>query len=484
MIRIQVILRYIGMIFLFNATFLLISATISFFNHDAGLFPLTFSFLIVLLFGLFPLIFVPRPDEITNNEGMLIVVGSWLLSCLIGMLPFILYGGEFSIPNAWFESVSGYTTTGATILNNIEGLPQGILFWRASTHWMGGIGIIVFVLAVLPSTGFVGVVLSRSEMSASTLKQFKVRTAEAVHIILYIYVGITVLETIFLMIFGMNLFDAVTHSFATVATGGFSDKNLSVAAFHSVSIEVTIMVFMILSGINFALLFSTLVGRITDVKTSSVLKYYLGANFVAIILASLNLYFNGTYPTIWASLRFSSFQILSVGTSTGFASADSSVWPWFSQLIIIFFTLQCAMAGSTSGGIKTDRVVIFFKALARRIKQVRYPNAVIPLVVDNKKLDENSVSLAILYIVIYIFFVFVSTMLLTLMGVDGLSAFSGSAAAMGNVGPGLSSVGSLDNYSMIPAMGKYLLGFVMLLGRLEIYGLVVFFFPSTWKLRR
>ncbi len=484
MIRIQVILRYIGMIFLFNATFLLISAGISFFNHDAGLFPLTFSFLIVLLFGLFPLIFVPRPDEITNNEGMLIVVGSWLLSCLIGMLPYILYGGEFTIPGAWFESVSGYTTTGATILNNIEGLPQGILFWRASTHWMGGIGIIVFVLAVLPSTGFVGVVLSRSEMSASTLKQFKVRTAEAVHIILYIYVGITLLETIFLMIFGMNLFDAITHAFATVATGGFSDKNMSVAAFHSVSIEVTIMVFMILSGINFALLFSALIGRITDVKTSSVLKYYLGANFVAIILASLNLYMNGTYPTIWASLRYSSFQILSVGTSTGFASADSSVWPWFSQLIIIFFTLQCAMAGSTSGGIKTDRIVIFFKALVRRIKQVRYPNAVFPLVVDNKTLDENSVSLAILYIVIYVFFVFVSTLLLTLMGVDGLSAFSGSAAAMGNVGPGLSTVGSLDNYSAIPALGKYLLGFVMLLGRLEIYGLVVFFFPSTWRLRK
>ncbi len=472
------------MIFLFNATFLLISSAISFFNHDAGLFPLTFSFLIVLLFGLFPLIFVPRPEEITNNEGMLIVVGSWLLSCLIGMLPYLLYGGEFSIAGAWFESVSGYTTTGATILNNIEAMPMGILFWRSATHWMGGIGIIVFVLAVLPSTGFVGVILSRSEMSASTLKQFKVRTAEAVHIILYIYVGITVLETIFLMIFGMNLFDAVTHAFATVATGGFSDKNMSIAAFHSVSIEVTIMVFMILSGINFALLFSALVGRITDVKTSSVLKYYLGANLVAIVLASLNLYLNGTYPTIWASLRYSSFQILSVGTSTGFASADSSVWPWFSQLIIIFFTLQCAMAGSTSGGIKTDRIVIFFKALARRIKQVRYPNAVIPLVVDNKKLDENSVSLAILYIVIYIFFVFVSTLFLTLMGVDGLSAFSGSAAAMGNVGPGLSVVGSLENYSSIPELGKWLLGFVMLLGRLEIYGLVVFFFPSSWRLKR
>jgi trk system potassium uptake protein TrkH len=235
---------------------------------------------------------------------------------------------------------------------------------------------------------------------------------------------------------------------------------------------------------NFALLFSALIGRIADVKTSSVLKYYLGANLVAIILASLNLFFNGTYPTIWSSLRYSSFQILSVGTSTGFASADSSVWPWFSQLVIIFFTLQCAMAGSTSGGIKSDRMVIFFKALFRRIKQVKYPNAVIPLVVDNKKVDENSISLAILYIVIYIFFVFISASLLTLMGVDGLAAFSGSAAAMGNVGPGLSVVGSLGNYSSIPMMGKWLLGFVMLLGRLEIYGLVVFFFPSTWKLRR
>ena len=273
MVRLQVVLRYIGVIFLFNATFLLISTAISFFDHDAGLFPLTFSFLIVLLFGLFPLVFVPRPDEINNSEGMLIVVGSWLLSCFIGMLPYILYGGEFTVAGAWFESVSGYTTTGATILNNIESLPQGLLFWRASTHWMGGIGIIVFVLAVLPSTGFVGVILSRSEMSASTLKQFKVRTAEAVHIILYIYIGLTLLETISLMFVGMNLFDAVTHSFATIATGGFSDRNLSIAAFHSVSIEVVIMIFMILSGMNFALLFSALIGRITDVKTSSVLKY-------------------------------------------------------------------------------------------------------------------------------------------------------------------------------------------------------------------
>ena len=482
--RPQIVIRYIGFVFLFNAFFLFVSSVISFFNHDAGLFPLAYSFLIALLFGLFPLIFVPAPEEITNHEGLVIVVGSWFLSCIIGMLPYILNGGEFTIVNSWFESVSGYTTTGATILNNIEGLPLGILFWRASTHWMGGIGIIIFVLAVLPSTGFVGVSLARTEVSISNLKQFRKRTSEAVRIILYIYLGITVLETAALMLAGMNLFDAVTHSFATVATGGFSDKNMSVAAFNSISIEVIIMIFMILSGTNFALLFSVVVGRFSDLKTSSVFKYYIGSNFAAIILVALDLFLTGSYQSFWEALRYSSFQILSVGTSTGFANADSSVWPAFAQLMIIFFTLQCAMAGSTSGGIKMDRIVIFFKALKRRFRQVLHPNAVFPLVVDGKKLDDNAVSLAVLYITGYIFIVFVSSMLLTLLGVDPLSAFSGSAAAMGNVGPGLSTVGSLENYSQIPDAGKWLLGFVMLLGRLEIYGLVVFFFPQTWKIKK
>ncbi len=479
--RPQIVIRYVGFVFLFNAFFLLISALISLFNHDTGLFPLAYSFVISLLFGLFPLIFVPAPDEITNHEGLLIVVGSWILSCFIGMLPYILYGGEFSIPSAWFESVSGYTTTGATILNNIEGLPKGILFWRASTHFMGGIGIIIFVLAVLPSTGFVGVQLSRTELSTSTLKQFRTRTSEAIRIILYIYLGITVLETVSLLLVGMNLFDAIVHTFATVATGGFSDKNMSVAAYHSVPIEVVIMFFMILSGTNFALLFSAVVGRFSDLKTSSVFKYYLGANFAATILVTLDLYFSRTYNSFWESLRYSSFQLLSVGTSTGFANADSSIWPGFSQMVIIFFTLQCAMAGSTSGGIKMDRIVIFFKATARRIKQVRFPNAVIPLTVDGKKYDDKTVSVAVLYIVVYVFIVFVSALLLSLMGVDALSAFSGSAAAMGNVGPGLAKVGSLGNYSQIPALGKWLLGIVMLLGRLEIFGLIVFFFPQIWK---
>ncbi len=482
--RPQVVVRYIGFVFLFNAFFLFVSMLISFFNGDAGLFPLGYSFVIALLFGLFPLIFVPAPEEITNDEGLLIVVGSWLLSCLIGMLPYILNGGEFTITNAWFESVSGYTTTGATILNDIESLPLGILFWRASTHWMGGIGIIIFVLAVLPSTGFVGVQLSRTELSASTLKQFRKRTSEAVRIILYIYLGITVLETIALMFAGMNLFDAITHSFATVATGGFSDKNLSVAAFDSVSIELVIMFFMILSGTNFALLFSVVVGRFADIKTSSVFKYYIGSNFVAIILVAFDLFLTGSYSSFWSALRYSAFQILSVGTSTGFANADSSVWPAFSQLMIIFFTLQCAMAGSTSGGIKMDRIVIFFKALARRIRQVQHPNAVIPMLIDGRKLDDKAVSIAVLYIAGYIFIVFVASMILTLFGVDTLSAFSGAAAAMGNVGPGLSSVGSLENYSQIPMLGKWLLGFVMLLGRLEIYGLIVFFFPQTWKVKK
>lgn len=478
--RYHLVYRYIGQILIFNAIFLLISAVISLLSGDTAFLPLLYSALIAALFGAFPLIFVPAAKDISNNEGLVIVVGSWLLSCLVGMLPYFLWGGEFSFVNAWFESVSGYTTTGASILNNVEALPHGLLFWRASTHWIGGIGIIIFILAVLPSMGIASMVLYRTEMSPAAIRQFHMRTREAVRIILYVYIGITALESIALLACGLNLFDAVTHSFATVATGGFSTKNLSVAGFNSIAVEVVIMTFMIISGVNFALLFSAITGSIANLKTSSVLKYYLTANFIAIIVVSLNTY-GVNYESYGEALRYSAFQILSVGTSTGFANADSSIWPPFSQLIIIFFTLQCACAGSTSGGIKIDRVVILFKSIKRKIMRIMYPNAVVSVSMDKVKIDDLLIESSVLYISFYLVIVFISTLLLSFIDVDMLSAFSGSAAAMGNVGPGLSAVGSLENFSGIPDLGKFILSITMLLGRLEIYGLIVFFLPKTWK---
>lgn len=478
--RLQIVFRYLGVILLLNSVFLLISAIISFFNHDSGFFPLIYSATIATLFGVFPLLFVPPSSDIKHNEGLAIVVSGWLISCVIGMVPYVLWGGEFSITNAWFESVSGYTTTGSSILTDIESLPMGILFWRASTHWIGGIGIIIFVLAVLPSMGVVGMVLYRTEMSSAAVRQFSGRTKEAVRIILYIYLGLTVLETISLMFCGLNLFDAVTHSFSTIATGGFSTKNASLASFNNLAAEIVIMIFMILSGINFALLFAFVVGNFSTVKTSKIVKYYLIINLIAILIVAFDI-FGKNYTDFGSSFRYAAFQVLSVGTSSGFANADSSIWPAASQLILIFFTFQCACAGSTSGGIKVDRILILFKSISRRIKQIIFPNAVISISVDHNKLSNNLIQSSILYIALYIFVVFISTLLLTLLDVDLLTSFSGAAASMGNVGPGLGNVGSLDNYGHLPALGKWIYSFTMLLGRLEIYGLVVFFIPKIWK---
>jgi trk system potassium uptake protein TrkH len=479
-VRPYVVLRYTGFILLFNATFLAISALISAFNHDAGLFPLIYSAMIATLFGAFPLIFVPSTAEITNKEGFIIVVTSWLLSCLVGVMPYVLWGGEFTLTNAWFESVSGFTTTGSSILTDVEAVPMGLLFWRASTHWIGGIGIIIFVLSVLPSVGKPGMILYRTEMSSLAMDNFRYRSKKALKVLIVVYIGLTLLETLLLFCFGMDLFDAVTNSFATIATGGFSPKNLSIAYYHSLSIECVIMIFMVLSGIHFGLLFGAVSGNIQAIWKSSIVRYYLLALLAGVIITALNVhgdYFNG-----WGeALRYSAFQVISIGTSTGFATTDSSIWPSLAKLLLIFFTLQCACAGSTSGGIKTDRIVIFWKAIVKRIKKIQHPSALITVKLNKMAIDDEIVETSVLYISLYLGIVFISSLLLSALGVDGVSAFSGSAAAMGNVGPGLGSVGSMGNYNLIPDTGKWILTATMLLGRLEIFGLILFFTARSWK---
>jgi trk system potassium uptake protein TrkH len=478
--RPQIVLRYIAFVFLLNAAFLLISAVISGLNSDEAFFPLFYSFLITGLFAVFPLIFVPPARDISNKEGLIIVIASWFLSCLIGVMPYILWGEEFTFTNAWFESVSGYTTTGSSILTNIEVLPLGLLFWRSATHWIGGIGIIIFVLAVLSPMGVSRIILYRTEMSHQALYNFRLRAGRAVQILLYVYVGLTVIETLALLLCGMNLFDAVTHSFATIATGGFSPKNANIAYYQNLSVEIVVMIFMVLSGIHFGLLFSVISGKIQDLWKSVVVRYYLIALGIGVIITTIVVH--GRHFWGWAeALRYASFQIISIGTSTGFATADSSVWPALAQLLLLFFTLQCACAGSTSGGIKVDRIVVFAKSILRNIKQIQHPKAVFAIKLGDEKVDDSTAHFTNLYIPLYIGVVFVSALLLTALGVDALSAFSGSAATMGGVGPGLGTVGSMSNFAHIPSLGKWVLTATMLLGRLEIYGLIIFFMAETWR---
>lgn len=480
--RLSIVLRYVGQVLLINALFLLISAIVSLIYKDQSFGALLYSAVVTALFGVFPLIFVPSPEKISNNEGLAIVVSGWLLSCVVGMIPYILWGGEFTFTNAWFESVSGYTTTGSSILTNIEAIPTGLLFWRSTTHWLGGMGIIMFVLAVLPSLGSASMILYRTEMSPVAQENFKVNARTTLRIVLGVYVGLTLLETISLMFAGMNLFDAATHSFATIATGGFSPKNASIAYYNNIIVESIIVVFMILSGIHFGLIFTFVFERSMNIFKSVIVRYYLLAMAVGILITTINV--KGANFDSWGeSFRYSVFQVISIGTSTGFANADSSAWPALSQILLMFFALQCATAGSTSGGIKADRFVMFGKAVVKQLRLLLHPRAVVTVKIGSKKIHDNEVSLGILYICLYIAVVFISGVLLVSLGVNALEAFTGTIATTGNVGPGLGYVGSTGNFSLIPTAGKWILTITMLLGRLEIYGIILFFLPSIWKVK-
>lgn len=474
--NLRIVTRNIGIALLLNAIFMFLSAGVSlYYNMDESFSSLLLSGIITSVVALFPLIFVTRPGEINAREGLIIVVFSWILSCLFGMLPYILYGGEFSIINSWYESVSGYTTTGATILQNVEAIPKGLLFWRASTHWLGGMGVVLFMLLILPTMSTSRMKLSRFEISSLSKDNFKFRAHQTVRVISLVYVGLTLAETLLLMLAGMDLFDATCHSFSTIATGGFSTRNLSVASFDSPVIDAIIMVFMMLSAMHFGLLYSAAIGHPGALFRSPIIRYYVLSMITGGIMVSLNIFFNGFAPDILTSLRYGFFQVISIGTTTGFANADSSVWPGFSILLLIFFGLQCGCSGSTTGGLKVDRIWIFLKSFQSSILKQIHPNAVIPVKVGDHTIDKDTVSSVTLFITVYLVIVFIVTLLLTLMGVNVIEAFSGSVANMGNSGPGFGSIGSLGNYSAFPAMGKLLLSIQMLLGRVEIYSIILVF---------
>ncbi|MBN2697654.1 MAG: TrkH family potassium uptake protein [Bacteroidales bacterium] len=429
--------------------------------------------LICIIFGLFPMIFVGKVEYLSFNEGISIVVYGWLITCVIGSLPYLMWGGEFTLINSWFESVSGFTTTGSSILNDVEKLPKGLLFWRSSTHWIGGLGVIMFVLLILPTSQNPRLTLINTEMSDISRSTFQYRARKTAYVLAMIYAGLTVMETLLLTLAGMGLFDAINHSFATIATGGFSTRNLSIAAYNQLSIEVIIMLFMILSGINFGILFNTVSGKSPNIFNSRIVRAYLFILLAGIVVATTDLYLEGVY-SFSQSLRAAAFQVISLGTTTGFATQATEVWPSFTQLILIFFTIQCAMVGSTSGGLKFDRIFIFFKSIVKQVKMMKHPNAVITIKVDNISLDDQRESNVMNFIVLYVITFFITTLILSVFNTDLITAFSASIATLGNVGPGFGQVSSLGNYADLPVFSKLVLTFNMLLGRLEILSIIAF----------
>ncbi len=481
--RYSVVIRYIGMVLLVLAAFMLASAGISYMSGvDSAYTPLVMSSLLTLLMGCFPLIFVPRTDRISQKEAYCIVVGAWVVASIVGMFPYLMWGGEFTPINAWFESVSGFTTTGASILNDIEALPRGLLFWRMSTSWIGGIGVVMFALVILPSIGKSKMMLSHFELSSLAKDNFNLyRTPTVVRIILSVYIGLTIASTLILKLCGMNWFDALCHAMSACGTCGFSTKNLSIGWFNSPLIEMVLVVIMAVAGIHFGLIFATLTRKKNNIFRSEITRAYFSVIAVSSLLIGISIWAADVYPSLWTSLRSALFHTVSLITTTGFATADCNTWTSFAMLILIFCSIVCACAGSTSGGLKMDRLWLAIKMLRNRLRSQQHPNAIIRTKVDGIPQDKEMLNGVMVYIVAYMLLILAGAFVNTMLGADIITGFSSSIACVSNVGPGFGEVGTMDNYSFMPAVMKFNLTALMLFGRLEIFGLIQLFFIRWWR---
>lgn len=470
------------MVMQFIAAFMFLSAVVSMLNDsDSALYPLLLSSFLTSLLGLFPLIFSQKAEDIKIKEGYAIVVGSWLVASVVGMFPYLIWGGEFSVINAWFESVSGFTTTGASILNDIEFLPRGLLFWRAASAWIGGVGVVMFALVILPSMGRSRHMLSNVEISTIAKDNFHYRSRVIIRILAFVYVGLTLITTISLKLAGMTWFDSATQAMSACSTCGYSTKNASIGFWDSPTIELILIIAMTLSAIHFGILYASVTGRKNNIFRSEVVRTFIGMMAIISIVISISLLHNGIYDTWFESIRHSTFQVVSVTTTSGFATADTNTWTPLAIMLLIFSSVVCGCAGSTSGGLKVDRMLIAAKVIRNRMQVQLHPNAIIRVKVDGKVQEEGILNLVMTFIVAYIMVTLIGTIVYTIFGLDLVTSLTASIACVSNVGPGFGEVGSLDNFADLPAVLKLNSTLLMLIGRLEIFGIIQLLFIRSWR---
>ncbi len=423
---------------------------------------------------------VPEKD-IGHREGFAIVGLGWVLAAFLGALPYYFSSAIPSFVDAYFESMSGFTTTGSTILDQVEPLGHGLLFWRALTHWLGGMGIIVLTLAILPILGIGGMQLFQAEMPGPTKDRLAPRIQDTARILWGVYLLFTLAEILLLMLAGMDLFNAVCHAFATLATGGFSTITASVGGFNSAWIDYIIVLFMILAGMNFTLHYRLLTGRGRDLLASSELKFYLTVGFGgSLLITFINLY-HRTYDSFSESFRYSLFQAWSILTTTGFGTADFDKWAPACQFILVVFMFLGGMAGSTGGGIKNVRILLFLKFTKVHIKKLIHPRAVETLKIDGKKVPADVMQSILAYLSLYFAFLITAIFIVTAQGVDIVTGSTAVIATLNNIGPGLADVGPVKNFAHLPSLSKWVLILCMVAGRLELYTIAVLLVPDYWK---
>ena len=437
----------------------------------------------------------PSEPELGIREGFAIVTLGWVVAAFFGSFPY-LFAGIFSIEGrtswvefsfCYFESMSGFSTTGATVLTEIEHLSHAMLFWRSFSHWLGGMGIVVLAVAILPMLGVGGMQLFRAEAPGPQTDRLTPRIAQTAKLLWGVYILFSVVETLLLWLGDMTLFDALCHTFGTMATGGFSTKNQSIAHYDSVYIETVITVFMFLAGTNFALHYRALRGDVKSYFKDTEFRFYCIVVFVGILLISWNIVrfknIDGQVPydSVWDSIRYASFQVLSITSTTGYGTADFEMWPALSQFILITLMFYGGCAGSTGGGMKQIRFLLLIKQSGAEIKRLIFPHAILPIRVNDRVVPSEVLTHVLGFFFFFIGIFAIVTCIMSTLGLDLITAASCTIAAMGNIGPGLGDVGPLDNYAHIATAGKFILSFCMLLGRLEIYTVLILFSSSFWK---
>lgn len=480
-INLKVIIRVIGFLLVIEGAFMFTGLPFSLYYGEGEYLALLYSGLITMFTGGI-LWFSTRnhPKNIGRKEGYVIVAITWIIISLFGTLPFILSGTIPNFTNAFFETMSGFTTTGATILTDIESVPKGILFWRSMTHWIGGMGIIVFTVALLPILGIGGMQLYAAEMPGVTKDKLHPRITATAKRLWGIYVIFTLLETILLMLGGMSLFDALCHTFGTVATGGFSTHSLSIAAF-SPYIQYVIVVFMILAGTNFTLHYFALHGQLRKVWKSEEFRYFIYLILAGTVIITLVLALSKGGMAPEAALRTSLFQVVSIITTTGYITDNYLNWPGMMWFLIFLMMFIGGMAGSTGGGIKIVRQLLLLKNSLLELKRLIHPQAIIPVRMNGKVVSQDIIFKVMAFFLIYIIIFIIGSSVMALMGLDASTAIGATAASLGNIGPGIGMVGPEDNYAFIPYVGKWFLSFLMMLGRLELFTVLILFSPSFWK---
>ncbi len=450
---------------------------------DESVMPLLKAMNLTVFAGLLSYLGFRKQEQalVSSREGMAIVTIGWIVIGLFGALPFYFGGGELgSFTNAFFESVSGFTTTGSSVLTSIEALPRGLLFWRSMIQWLGGMGIIVLSLAILPFLGVGGMQLYKAEVPSPVPDKLRPRIRDTALILWKVYAGITFAQIILLMIGGMGLYDAICHAFTTMPTGGFSTKNASVAHFDSTYFDVIIVFFMLLAGINFSLHYQMLKGETLAFWKDSECRFFLGTVLLLTLVVAFDIH-GAVYESMGQALRFSSFQIASIVTTTGFATADYEQWPAMSQSILLLCMFLGGSAGSTGGGMKCLRIMLCFKYCYKELFKLIHPHAVSHVKIGGKTVPEDVMRSILGFLALYMGLFALCSVLLAGLGVDILTAFTAVAATIGNIGPGFGMVGPVENFAEIPLLGKWLLIWCMLLGRLEIYTVIILLVPEFWR---